>query len=360
MMLVTRDQRRGPESFAALLAAELRLRGLSVDLRSLAAASAEPGLGLGSFGRRPLGAGTLLRLRRELDDHDVVVAFGSKTLPACVLAGAGRPVRMIYQNIGDPLYWAANWTRRVRVRLLLRRTAAVAALTEQSATVLEETYGVPASRIKVIRNARSALTFRPAAALERRDAREGFALAAGSDAVVVVASLSQEKRVDLAIDAIALMPKHVRLLVAGDGPLARELRDHAATVAPGRVDFIGTRTDMVPVYWAADAVLLTSSSEGVPGALVEAALCGVPVVSTDVGYVRDVVVSGVTGMLVDRADPGALADALGQVLDRRREQGEQARRHGLERFALDGAVDDWLELIGSVLDGSGRDVAVQG
>jgi glycosyltransferase involved in cell wall biosynthesis len=359
LMVITRDQRRGPELFAATLAGELRSRGVSVRLCSLASAPTAPGLGVVSFGKRPLDVRTLLRLRREMATSDVVIAFGSKTLPACAMAGVGAAQPVIYQNIGDPLFWAAGWARRTRVRMLLRRTAAVAALTEQSAGTLQSVFGVPRSKIQVIRNARCATTFRPATADKRRQARALLGVLESHVVVAVVASLTPEKRIDLAIDAVALMRPDVRLLVVGSGPLEAQLRDHAEGAAPGRVQFVGTREDVSTVYSASDAVLLTSASEGVPGVLVEASLCGVPVVSTDVGFVRDVVVPGETGVLVREPTPGNFASGLEHVLARRREMGEKARIHSAQRFSLDEAVDGWVALIASVLDRKDGRVSLQ-
>jgi glycosyltransferase involved in cell wall biosynthesis len=357
-MLVTRDQRRGPESFAVTLAGELVDRGMSVSLRSLAPHDSGPRLGVEPLGLRPLGVRTLFRLRREISASDVVVACGSKTLPACALAGAATSPPVIYQNIGDPLYWAGHWSRRARVRILLRRTAAVAALTERSASDLQSSFGVPPSRIAVIRNARSSACFRPATTEERRSAREQLGQSQAGHLVALVGALSPEKRIDLAIDAVAQMRSELQLLVVGSGPLEQELRAHAAKVARGRVSFLGTRGEMQTVYWASDAVLLTSASEGVPGVLIEASLCGLPAVSTDVGLVRDIVVPGETGLLVDSIDPGAIADALEHVLARRHELGTRARAHAMEKFTLDVVVDRWVDLIRSVLDREGSRVPV--
>ena len=57
---------------------------------------------------------------------------------------------------------------------------------------------------------------------------------------------------------------------------------------------------MGPVDWmpALDALVLTSRTEGVPGVLIEAGMSGVPAVTTDVGWVREVVLDGVTGAVV--------------------------------------------------------------
>lgn len=357
LLLVSRDQRRGPESFAVALAGQLRDRGHQVRVRSLAPSDGSPGVGAAPLGARPLGVTTLLRLRSELADTDVVVACGSKTLPACALATVARPRPFVYQNIGHPLYWARGPFRRAWVRLLLRRASGVAALTEGSAEILRTTFGVPAARLQVIRNARDTSVFSPATADERLRARARMVGDLPGPVVALVGALAPEKRVDVAIEAIARTRTGARLVVVGAGPLEAALRAQADAVAPGRVHFLGAGVVMPPVYHGSDAVVLSSASEGVPGVLVEAALSGLPVVSTDVGFVRDVVVPGETGLLVPPGDPAALAAALDDVLARADALGVAARRRAVDRFALDRAADAWAALISSLVGQGGRDVA---
>ena len=98
--------------------------------------------------------------------------------------------------------------------------------------------------------------------------------------IAFIGTLSGEKRIDLAIAAIAKLPDHV-LVVAGDGPLRHEAERQAAAEAPGRVMFLGEVRDVIPILHAVDAVVITSEAEGMPGVAIEAALCGLPVVATD-------------------------------------------------------------------------------
>ena len=76
---------------------------------------------------------------------------------------------------------------------------------------------------------------------------------------------------------------------------------------------------------------------------------GLPVVSTDVGYVRDVVVPHETGELVPAGDSGAVAAALSVVLADAARLGANARRHCVARFDLERVSDEWAALIRDVL-----------
>lgn len=132
-----------------------------------------------------------------------------------------------------------------------------------------------------------------------------------------------------------------------------KLRRRAAVDAPGQVEFLGRHEDVVPLLWAADAMVLTSSSEGVPGVLIEAGLCGLPVVASDVGFVRDVVVPGETGYVVPPEDVDGFAAALERAVRERLALGGAARRHCVERFDLERVVDEWERLIRAVLGEGG-------
>jgi glycosyltransferase involved in cell wall biosynthesis len=355
LVLATRNQRRGPESFAAVLSDELAARGLDVRLHSLAPAPAGvPPLAMVPLGRSPLSPMTLLRLHHRIARSDVVVACGSTTLPASVIAGVGLDRPIIYQNIGDPLYWAGTGARRFRVTRMLRRMRAVAALSEGSASTLTGHFGLPSARVRVIPNARSGETFQPATEERRASSRASLGIPADRPVVVTIAALSREKRIDVAIESVARLHRDIHLLVVGEGPERDRLARLARDRAPGRVTFLGATDDVSRVLAAADVVLLTSSSEGLPGVLIEAGLSGLPVVSTDVGYVQDIVVPGETGFLVPEGDVAGLARGIEAALADRERLGAAARVHCLARYDLPEVTDAWVELIDDVLGQEGR------
>ena len=112
--VVTRAQRRGAEASALELAQRLRQVGYVADVVALAPAAEGSTLPVDVLGSTTLGPGTLRHLRTRVGRADVVIAHGSRTMPAVVLASAGLGSRLIYQNIGDPGYWAATPARRWR------------------------------------------------------------------------------------------------------------------------------------------------------------------------------------------------------------------------------------------------------
>ena len=151
-------------------------------------------------------------------------------------------------------------------------------------------------------------------------ARAALGLPADAPVVATVGRLIAVKRPDRLLGVAARLPE-ITFLVAGEGPLLEQTR-RAATP---NVRFLGWRSDVEVVHAAADVALLTSDNEGMPVALVEAALCGTPAVATDVGSVREVVVGEVVP-----PDAQALAEAVRRVLTR--DLGAAARQHAEARF----------------------------
>lgn len=80
----------------------------------------------------------------------------------------------------------------------------------------------------------------------------------------------------------------VRFLVVGDGPLKRDLQD-LAVKEQLPIDFLGWQSAIEPVLAVTDLMLLTSLNEGMPVSLIEAQMAGIPVISTDVGSVSEVI-----------------------------------------------------------------------
>ncbi len=177
-------------------------------------------------------------------------------------------------------------------------------------------------------------------------ARGALGLPGDGPVVAYVARLAPVKRPDRML-AVAREVPGATFVVAGDGPLHHGL----LAGAPTNVRFLGWRSDMENVYAAADLVLLTSDNEGMPVTLIEAALCGVPAVATDVGSTGEVVVNGRTGLTV-AADAGALAAAVRGLLSdegRRREMGGRARDRAVELFGVDAMTAAHMTLYESLL-----------
>ena len=107
-----------------------------------------------------------------------------------------------------------------------------------------------------------------------------------------------------------------RLMIAGDGPLVSELHSMVRRLGMDRhVCFLGLRLDMPALYAASDALVLSSSWEGMPVVILEAMASERPVVATHVGAVPEVVVDGKTGLIVSPRNCEALAEAMDRLME---------------------------------------------
>jgi glycosyltransferase involved in cell wall biosynthesis len=343
LQVITSTDRRGAEVFAVELDAALRAHGVRTRTVALVRGSSRAQVDVAPLGSRRFGLRTLAGLRAAARDADVVFAHGSATLPACALALLGSRRVFAYRNIGDPTYWSNSRAKRLRTRALLKRASVVIALTRATAGVFTESFGVPPDRIVVLPNAVSAARFKPPTALSREQARRALGIAGDRTVVLSLGALTREKSVGAAVAAVARMPD-TTLVVAGDGPEREALELQASTLPAGSVVFTGATEDPRHLYAAADLLVLSSLSEGLAGVLVEAGLCGLPAVATDVGFVREIVIDGETGLVVDPGNVAALADAIGRARVDRERMGAAARRRCIEHFALEQQAEGWIDV----------------
>ncbi|MEO5330015.1 MAG: glycosyltransferase [Magnetococcus sp. THC-1_WYH] len=145
-----------------------------------------------------------------------------------------------------------------------------------------------------------------------------------------------------------------RLVVVGDGPQEENLVRLAQELGlADRVHFAGYQTDPAPWLQAMDLFALPSyGHEGVPQALMQAMSCGVPVVSTPVGAIPEIITDQENGLLVPPKDHLALAGALKKVLqDRglRETLGQRALVNARERFGIDHMAREMERLLTRVV-----------
>jgi len=136
--------------------------------------------------------------------------------------------------------------------------------------------------------------------------------------VGTVAHLSPEKGHEVLLDAVRILTDRgirLQLLIVGDGQLRAQLEAKAAELGiESSVSFLGFRADSEALMKEFDVFCLPSLSEGLSSAILAAMANSLPVVSTSVGGIPELVVDGETGFLVPPGNPSALAEALEKVL----------------------------------------------
>ncbi|MFL5926217.1 MAG: glycosyltransferase [Gaiellaceae bacterium] len=279
--------------------------------------------------------------------HTHTAKAGAVGRAAALLAGRARPPIVLHTFHGHVLrgYFSERQTRAFRTleTRLAKVSDALIAVSPEVRDDLVDLGVAPAGKIAVIRlglDLGERLRGAPGA-------RSGLGIPDDAFVVGWFGRMTEIKRVEDVVRAFAQvrarMPGAV-LVLAGDGPLRPQLETQARSLGVFEATrFLGYRDDVGSLYGALDAFALTSANEGTPVVAIEALAAQVPVVSTDVGGVRDVVADGRTGFLVGAGDVDAVAARLLELAtdsSLRRRLGEEGRRHVLPRYSVERLVDD--------------------
>lgn len=148
-----------------------------------------------------------------------------------------------------------------------------------------------------------------------------------------------------ALQRLACKGVDFRAEILGDGELRTALRYQIADLGLEHLVTLrgGIRPDeAISTIKHADIFVLSSVEEGISNAVLEAMACGVPIVTTEAGGMREAVTDGVEGLLVPIRDPAALAAALGALASdpaARATYGRNARRRAVAEFSIERQID---------------------
>jgi len=217
------------------------------------------------------------------------------------------------------------------------------------------TLGVDPHKIMVLRNGVDLERFRP---MDRPVIRARLNL---TDSVwLSVGHLIERKGLHTTIEALAQVPD-ITLLIVGDGPEERHLRQLANTLGvSGRIRFLGAirHTDLCEYYNAADVVILASSREGMPNVVLEALACGTRVIATAVDGTPELISSPDAGELMQERTPDALVVAWKKLQARKPERA--STRAFAEKLGWEPTTRGLEALFTRVLTDSGRPQGIDG
>lgn len=313
--------------------------------------------GLVAFPKREAGVDPSLvgKLARWLRSKRVRVVHTHNNSPLTYGAPAGKlaGAAVVHSKHGEHRAGAREmWLRR----LAATATDAYVAVSPTTAAFAREHRECTEAKLKVIPNGTDLSRF-PASPEAAAAARASIGVAPNARVVGTVGRMVPEKNHALLLRSVApLLGPETKLVVVGDGPLRPALEAQRKAIANAEhIVFSGMRRDVPDLLASFDVFALSSATEGLPVVLLEAMASRLPVVSTAVGGIPDVVHAG-TGVLVPPHDEGALREAIGGLLgDPTRAQGlgERARVEALETMSVDRMADAYAALYARVL-GRGR------
>ncbi|MDV2503965.1 MAG: glycosyltransferase family 4 protein [bacterium] len=225
--------------------------------------------------------------------------------------------------------------------------------------VLGREFGVPETKFRATFAPVDVERFRADPAL-RDHVRKQYGFGEGQPVILMVATLSKQKGVQIGLEAVGRLREtfpNLGVLVVGGGPyeeILRELADRLGLAE--RVVFCGpVEPETMPAYYNAADLFVnpTLRVEGMPCVITEAMASGTPVITSAMGGIPDVVVHGQTGRLVPRGDVDRLSEEIARLLthpEERRALAETALRHVHDHLTEEHFTQVVDETIQEVLD----------
>lgn len=217
--------------------------------------------------------------------------------------------------------------------------------------------GAASARVRVIPTGTDMTAVGPHLRTTRAELRHSLGISETDFLWLAAGRLEEPKDYPNLLEAMAILRStapHARLAIAGRGPLEQELRTLATSLRlDDVVSFLGFREDVHACMAAADATVLASAWEGLPTVVIESLAAGTPIVSTDVGGVREVIEEGLSGLIVPPGTPEALASAMSSLMARspadRNRMGAAGRAYVERCYGVDRVVERWSNLFNDLL-----------
>ena len=252
-----------------------------------------------------------------------------------------RPKLLRIRHISAPL------NRNMMTRLLYRHLFDMVVVTggDKTKRELVERDGLAADRVAGFPIGLDVDYFCPAP--PDRDLRLEFGLPKGHLLVGLISYLRSYKGHEYFIEAasrIAARREDVTFVIVGEGPLEQSIRTRIEQLGlPARIRMLGFRQDLLNVFRSFDVFAIPSiEGDTIPQVLMQALAIGIPVVSTTVGSIPDVVIQGETGFVVPPRDAGALAERITRLLDDaalRSRMGAQGRSLVQRSYSIEQMLD---------------------
>lgn len=267
---------------------------------------------------------------------------------------AGVPCRVHGEHGRDVLdVDGRNWKYILQRKILRPFITQYIALSIELESYLRETIGVPGQRITRIINGVDIQRFKPNAAIGCDFLPDGF-LKSNALIIGTVGRLEKIKDQMTLIEAFAVLRRNhpdqmdrLRLVIVGDGSMRSTLERRIVENDLGdSVWLAGNRDDVPELLQCMDIFVLPSLAEGISNTIMEAMATGLPVVATDVGGNRELVMEN-NGSLVPRSDPQSMADALSRYLVEPallESHGNSARDKAETDFSLQTMVDRYASV----------------
>lgn len=246
--------------------------------------------------------------------------------------------KVIYTIHGevDPPQSLIKFSHQISL-IYLNQIVAVSPSAKES---VERRYGWKSSRVGVIKNGVNVVS-------KLTKAKENNKIRLG-----IVSRLIPLKNIPLLFEAITLLPllvsENITLHIFGDGPSFKEINEKSQQLPLAvEVEFYGNVVEESDIYTKFDILIMCSNTEGLPMSILEAMGYGIPIISTDVGAISQVVIDQQTGWLYPAKNVNALVDILNIVISKPElilVNGKQAKQFIDQHYAISMINEDYQRI----------------
>lgn len=236
----------------------------------------------------------------------------------------------------------------------------VIAVSEEVKKYMMRNEGVSGDKIAVLPNTADQERFKDLSAA--KDLRSELNIDSASPVIGIIGRLHPQKGHKFLFDSLIRIKEvfpYVKVLVAGEGPLERELKDYIKKMQlENNVIFLGSYEDTPAIFKAIDLLAVSSLYEGQSVVILEAMAGAKPVVATNVGGTPELIENEKTGILIESSNACALSNAIIKLLkdkERARHLGLAAQEMFFKQFSPDAYVQRMENLYSKLLDGKKSD-----
>jgi glycosyltransferase involved in cell wall biosynthesis len=260
---------------------------------------------------KKMGSDLISKLKRLYKDYENIVIdvqdpFETGRAGAYLAQNFSLKLHVqVHTDFFSPYFKKLSWLNKIRVMLapaVLKKAYAIRVVSNRIKQSLIDNLRIHPSRILVLPIFTDILKIEKAriqTSLRARHNRFNFI-------ILMACRLVEEKNLFFALDVFSKVIKkypQAGLIITGDGPLKRQLENHARRLAiENSVVFEPWQDDMVTFYKSADMLLSTSWYEGYGLTFAEASLCGLPIVTSDVGVAGDILIDGQSAFICSVGD----------------------------------------------------------
>jgi len=300
---------------------------------------------------------TILKLARIIHslDPDIILTYNWGALNAILAAKICHFKKIIHMEAGFRPDEAEGPQKKRRILIrhfLFRHVSGVIVPSVNLKGIAENIWRIPRNKIFYISNGVDCNRFSPG---KVREARQGLGIEDEACVIGTVAHLREEKNLKLLMRSFAGIEAEIppHLLIIGDGPEKEFLVNLALTIGiKDRVHFLGHYKDPSQCYQMMDIFALSSKTEQMPVSILEAMASGLPVLSTDVGDIRNIVEDENQSFIVPRDNESRYQEALAQLItseEKRKCLGLKNRQKCVRKYRHDQMIAAYYNLYKEVL-----------